>query len=149
LCAIVDEVPGGEVVGAVEDQVVTVEQVDGVVPIKPDLIQMDAHQRVDLGDRVARGLGFGPTDIADAVDDLTLQIRLLDDVVVHDADRADPGRGQVEQRWRAETACADHQHPRILEPLLAVDAEIGEEEVAAIAGHLIGVQLAGRLDKRR
>ena len=77
-----------------------------------------------------------------------MQIRLLDDVVVDDADRSDPRRGQVEQGRRAETAGADHQHPRVLEPLLAVDAEVRDHEMAAVAGHLIGGQLGGGRDKR-
>src|SRR6185437_4670002 len=80
--------------------------------------------------------------------DLALQIRLLDDIVVDDADGADAGRGEVEQRRRSETSRADHQHPRVLEPALAVDAQIGDDEMPAIAGHLVGSQLGGRLDKR-
>ena len=80
------------------------------------------------------------------MDDLALQIRLLDDVVVDDADRADAGRGQVQQRGCAETPRADHQHPRVLQPLLPVDTQIGDDEMTAVAGDLVAGQLGSRLN---
>ena len=78
-----------------------------------------------------------------AVDDLALQVRLVDDVEVDDADRADAGRGQVQQRRRTEPAGADHQHPRVFQPLLPVDAQVGNDQVPAVAGDLVAGQLGG------
>ena len=46
------------------------------------------------------------------VDDLALQVRVVDDVGVDDAERADAGRGEVERRRRAEAAGADQEHAR-------------------------------------
>jgi hypothetical protein len=43
------------------------------------------------------------------VDDLALQVRLVHDVEVHDAEGADTGGGQVEQRGRAQAAGTDDQ----------------------------------------
>jgi pantoate--beta-alanine ligase len=43
--------------------------------------------------------GFGPVDyfdVRDAEEDLTLQVRVVHDVVVHEADRPDARRGEVE-----------------------------------------------------
>ena len=41
------------------------------------------------------------------MDDLPLEVGLVDDVRVDDAERADSGGGEIERRGRAETACAD------------------------------------------
>ena len=37
---VVDQIPGGEVVGAVHDQVVLLEQLDGVARVQPELVQI-------------------------------------------------------------------------------------------------------------
>ena len=79
----------------------------------------DVDERVDLLDRVAGRLGLGPADVGLAVDDLALQVGLVDRVELDDAERADAGRGEVEQGGRAEPAGADHEHLGVLEPLLA------------------------------
>ena len=59
------------------------EQVDRAMPIEPHLVQPDLDQRVDRGDRLACRLRLGPPDIGDAMDDLALQVRFLDDVEVN------------------------------------------------------------------
>jgi len=143
---VVDQIAGGEVVGAVHDQVVLPEQVDGVGGLQPKLVQSHVDQRVDGQNRVARRLGLGPSDIGHAMDDLPLQVGLVDDVEVDDADGAHPGRGQVEQGGCAEPAGADHERPGVLEPLLTVDPEVGNDQMAAVAGHLIATQLGCGFD---
>ena len=50
---------------------------------------------------------------------LALEVRLVDDVVVHDPEPPDSGSGQVERRGRAQPAGADEQHLRVEQPLLA------------------------------
>ena len=57
--------------------------------------------------------------------------------------------GQVQQRRRAEPAGADDQHAGVLEPLLPVDAEVGDDQVAAVARDLVARQLCGWFHQRR
>src|SRR5262249_47165701 len=94
---VVDQVAGGEVIGAVDDQVVPGEDLQGVVAVQRLLVQDHVDQRVDLGDAAARGLGLRPAHVGHPVDDLALQVRLLDPVEVDDAQRADTRGGQVQQ----------------------------------------------------
>ena len=68
------------------------------------------------------------------VDDLALQVRLVDDVVVDDAERADACGGEVERRGRAEPAGADQQHARVEQLLLAGLADLGDQQVARSSG---------------
>jgi hypothetical protein len=82
------------------------------------------------------------------VDDLPLQVRLVDSVEVDDAERADSGRGQVHQRGRAETAGPDTEHPGILQPLLPLDPDIRDDQVARVAADLVNGQLGGGFDER-
>ena len=55
---------------------------------------------------------FSRADIVGRVRDLALQIGKADRVEIDDADRADPGRRQIEQDGAAKPARADHQHAR-------------------------------------
>ncbi len=69
--------------------------------------------------------------------DLALQVRLVDDVGVDDPERAHSGGCEVERRRRAEPARADEEHACVEQPLLPVLADLGDEEVAAVARALL------------
>ena len=80
---------------------------------------------------------LGMADVGGAVQDLSLEIRHIDDVEVDKSDRADPRGGEIERCRRAEAARADEQHTRRLDPPLAVERHIGENQVAAVALDLV------------
>ena len=83
------------------------------------------------------------------MDDLALQVGFVDDVELDDADGAHAGCGQIQQCRRAQPACADDQYLGVLEPLLSVDAEVGDDQVPAVARDLFARQLGGWFDQRR
>ncbi len=72
------------------------------------------------------------------MDHLALQVGGVDDVVVDEADRADPGRGEVERGRRAEPAGAEQQHLGVEHLQLAVDPDLGQQRVARVAVALLG-----------
>ena len=72
------------------------------------------------------------------VEDLALQVGGVDDVHVDDADRAHPGRGQVERGRRAEAARAEQEDLRLEQLWLARLADLGEQQVALVAVALLG-----------
>ena len=85
---------------------------------------------------------FGrPTD---AVSWMTWRCRLDSDdrVVIDDAERADPGRGEILDERRAEPAGADDQHPRRLQLLLPRPADIGEHDMAGVTGDFFRRQVS-------
>ena len=103
---------------------------------------------VDLRDRLAGRDRLGLAHVALPVDDLSLQVGLVDLVELDDAEGADTGSGQVEQRRAAEPACPDHQDAGVLQPLLAVHPDVGDDQVAAVATYLVDRQFGSRLDQR-
>ena len=84
---------------------------------------------------------FGDADAVGGVDHLALQVRGVDDVVVDDADRADPGRREVERGRRTESAGAEQQHLRVQQLELALDPDLGQQGVARVAVALLGREL--------
>ena len=83
---------------------------------------------------------FGDADPLGGVDHLALQVREVDDVVVDDPERADAGRGEVQRRRRAEPAGAEQQHLGVEQLLLALDADLRQQQVARVALALLGGQ---------
>ena len=112
-------------------------------------MQPHLDKRVDLADRVTRALRLGPADIGLAVDDLALQVGLVDHVELDDADGAHPCGGQVQQRRRAQPACADDQHLGVLQPFLPVHPQVRDDEVTAVARDLFTRQFGRRFYQRR
>ncbi len=144
---VVDHVARREVVGAVDDQVVVLEDLEHVVVLEALVVHDHVDQRVGLGDRLACRLGLRLADVGLAVDHLALQVGLVDLVELRDAEGADPGGGQVEQGRAAETTGADDEHLGVLQSLLTGHPDVGDDQVPAVAAYLVGGQLGGRLDQ--
>jgi hypothetical protein len=145
---VVDEVARREVVGPVDDEVVATDHVQGVLRRQVRLVLDDLHVRVDLEDRRLGRVDLVRADVRGAVDDLPLQVRRVDDVVVDQADGADAGRGEVERQRRPEPAGADEQHLGGLQALLPLDPDVGDDEVAAVAGDLLVGEGLATIDDR-
>jgi hypothetical protein len=81
------------------------------------------------------------------VDDLALEVGDVHDVVVDDAQRPDARRREVERGGRAQAAGAEQEHLGVEQLLLALDADLGQEEVAAVALPLLGRERPRHLDR--
>ena len=130
---VVHQVPRAEVVAAVDDQIVGPEQIERVVAVQPDAMLVDRHVGVQLADGLARRLRLRHADALGIVEHLALQVRLVDHVVVHDAQPAHARRGQVEPRRRAQPAGADEQYLRLEQLRLARLADFGDQQMPAVA----------------
>ncbi len=69
--------------------------------------------------------------------------RLLafDHVEIDEPERTNTSRSQVERERGAQTACADAKHARGLQSLLALHADFRQDEVARVAGEIVGAEL--------
>jgi hypothetical protein len=146
---VVDEVARREVVGAVEDDVVAGDHAEGVRGVQAQVVADDLDEGVDPGDGLGGRLRLGPAHVGGAVDDLALQVRGVDGVVVDDADRAHACGGEVQQGGRAQPACPDDQDLGVLEPALPLDTDVGQQDVARVAGLLLGGQVGPGFCQRR
>src|SRR5205085_12603809 len=95
---VVQQVPGGEVVGAVDDDVVAVDDVEDVVGAETDVVGDDVDVRVQLRECLLGRVDLALADAIDVVQDLALQVRRVDDVHVDDAERPHTGGGEVHRR---------------------------------------------------
>ncbi len=93
---VVDEIPGGEVVTAVDHEVVLGHDLEDVLCGEPHVVHPDLDVRVECDQRLSRRLDLGHADTVDVVQDLSLEVRRVDDVEIDDTERPDPGGGEVE-----------------------------------------------------
>ena len=100
-------------------------------------------ERLDL---LLGGVDLRHADAIGGVDDLALQVGDVDDVVVDDAQRPDARGGEVERGRRAQAAGAEQQHLGVEQLLLALGADLGEQEVARVALALLGREALGDVD---
>ena len=135
---VVQQVARREVVGAVDDHVPAVgEDPVDVLGGEPLLVGLHGHVGVERLERPLRRLGLGLAEPVGRVDDLALEVRRVDGVVVDDPERADAGGGEVERRRRAEPAGADQEDARVEQLQLALLADLRDQQVAAVAAALL------------
>jgi hypothetical protein len=71
---------------------------------------------------------------------LPLQVGEVDLVGVGERELADPARGEIERGGAAEAARAYDKRMRRAQPLLALDADLAQQDVPAVAEELLVVQ---------
>src|SRR5262249_17316897 len=144
---VVDQVAGREVVGAVDDDVVGPEDVQGVGAGEARLVEIDLDLGVDGAAVVAGRVQVwtavvgGAGEVGGAVEHLALQVGEVHHVKIDQPEPADARGGEVQRQGRAEAAGADQQDAAGLEALLALEPDLGHDQVAAVPGHLVPRQL--------
>jgi len=134
---VVSEVARGEVVRAVHEDVVILEEVVGVVRLETRLVGVDLDVGIQLLQAILGGLQLGAADVAHPEEDLAVQVAPVHDIEVHETETTHAGGGEVQGGGAAETARPDHEDLRVLEALLALEANLGEDEVAAVVCDLV------------
>ena len=104
------------------------------------LVLVDLHVGVQRADRLLRGVDLRHADALGVVDHLALEVGKVDHVVVDDPERADAGGGEVQRGRRAEPAGAEQQHLGVEQLLLALDPDLGQQQMARVAVALLGGQ---------
>lgn len=134
----------GEVVGAVEDEIVILvaDDVADVLRGHHLVVGVDLDVGVHRRDGLLARLHLSLADVLRLVDDLALQVREVDDVEVDEADGADAGGCEIHRSRCAEAARADDEHLAGEQFLLPLAADFVEDDVAGIAFDLFVRQSA-------
>jgi hypothetical protein len=111
--------------------------------VDPGDVFLDLDPRVEPGDEVGGRDHLARADILRPEDDLPLQVRERNVVVVDDADRADAGGRQIGNQRRSKASRPDHQHAGALELRLPGTADLRQHQMAGIALDLGVVQRHG------
>ena len=105
----------------------------------------DIERGIERQELLLGGVELLAADVFGRVDDLALQVAGVHDVEVDQAQGADAGGGQIESQRRTEPAGAHAEHARGLEPLLALHAHLGQDQVPRVAREIVGGQFGKRV----
>ena len=94
---VVEEVAGREVVGAVEHDVIAVEDLHHVVGAESHVVGHDVDVGVHGSERLLGRVDLAFADPVHVVQDLALQVGGVDHIHVDDAERADTRGGEIER----------------------------------------------------
>ena len=136
---VIDGVAGGEVIGAIDDQVEGVHRVSGD---ESSFARTHLHQGILRRENLRRDAGFGPSHMRLAEEHLPLQIGALDPIRIHDGDLAYTGCCQVLEDGGTETPGAHHQDVRAHQSRLSLSTHLGHDQMACVP--LLGVGVHGR-----
>jgi hypothetical protein len=131
---VIDQETGFKVVGAIEQEITTGEQFHGILraEIGDDASHGDAG--ID-GQQLARsgdGFGKGLASIGFIEKRLALEVRGLDEVAVNDFDGPNAGANEKVGRSSANGAATNDSGARSQQPLLAFEANSGEEHLPRV-----------------
>ena len=140
---VVHQVARGKVVGAVGDDVELAKQFERVLAGEPGVKFPDIQERIDGLQLFRRRIQLLAAHVGGGVNDLPLQVGVVHDVEVHDAERAHAGRAQVQRQRRTQAARADAQHSRRFQLELPFHADLGHDQVARVAQDLVVAQGGG------
>ena len=129
----VDRQPGGEIVAAVEDQVVAGEQAFGIAGVEPLRDRGYGDVRIERLCECRGGRGLGLAGLVFAENQLAVEVRQLDRVVVDDRQPPDAGAGERRQRRAADRARADQRDARRLQFALPRPADLRQDDLPRVA----------------
>ncbi len=121
------------IIGAIGDDIVALDQRGDVLSGCPGFKRLDSHIGIERCHLIGGTPRFRLTDIGGAIENLALQVRERDGVVIDDADTADTCRGAIGQNRHAEASGADDEEAGDLQTLLTGAADIGHHQMPRIA----------------
>src|SRR5271165_4604949 len=97
---VVHQVARGEIVGSIDDDVVVLEKIEGVLAREASFERVDLNQRVQVAQVLGRRFNLGTSHVARAEEHLALQIRKVDGVEIHQTDAAHASCREIEAQRR-------------------------------------------------
>src|SRR5215470_7865607 len=137
---VVGQIARLKIIGAVNDDVVVFDDVERVLRPERKLVSVDPHMRIDVGQAVFGRIQFLSTDVLRAMQDLSLQIAVIDDVEIDQPQSPYARRRQIQAQGRTQSARADQKRARGLQFALTFQPDFGQNQVAVVASQFVFVQ---------
>src|SRR5579883_200044 len=132
---VIDEIARREIIGAIRDDVVVLDDLKGIGAGEHRLVLHDIQIRIERLQLFRRRFNLGAANVIGAVDDLTLQIALIDYVEINQAESTDSGSSQIVGERRAESAGTNAEDLRSLQFLLTFKADFRQQKMPRVAGY--------------
>ena len=97
----------------------------------------DLDRRIDGSQMLHGRLDLRTTDVGVREQDLPLEVARVHAVEIDDAERADPGRGEIQGDRRAEPSRPDDEHLAVQELALPRPADVRQDDVPRVPLDLV------------
>ena len=94
------------------------------------------HVGIEFGDGAAGRFDLGLTDGGLTVDNLTLKVRFVHSIKIHDSQSTYSCSGEIGEKGRTKATCSNGQNSGCLELALTFDSDLRHDEMAGIPTHL-------------
>ena len=138
---VVREIARGEIVRAVDDDVVRANDVESVLAGETRIVKDHIDVRIEGVDGFPGGLRFGAANVGIGVENLTLQIRIIHHVEIRDAEFTDARGGEIQRDGRAQSARADAKNAGRAQLFLPGHADLGQNQMPRVAADFVVVQV--------
>ena len=134
---VIYEVARREVIGPVGDNVVVLEDLQGVFRCQLCVVELHLYIGVQRLQAVPGGLQFRLSHGLCGVQDLPLEIGQVDNVEIDNAELTHTRRRQIQRERRTEAAGPNREHSRRLQFQLPFHAHFGHDQMTAVAQDLV------------
>ena len=134
--SIIDEKLHGEVVGAIHDEVIFLDDVERIRRVEEFVVGVHFHVRVDGLDFLLCALYLWHAHILGEMDDLTLEVGEVHHIGINDADASDACSSEIERDGRTQSAGPHNEYAGIHNLFLALHADIRQQDMSGIALYL-------------
>src|SRR5579862_7344893 len=134
---VVDEIARGEIIGAVGDDVEVAKQFESILAAQAGIEGANIQERVNCPQLFGSRIEFFAPYVSGGVNDLALQVGVIDDIEIDEAEGADAGGAEIQGKRRAEATGADAEYSRGFELLLALHANLGHDQMPGVAQDFI------------
>ena len=93
---VVAQVARGKIIRAIDDDIVGLDDLAGILGLEEGVVEIDLHIGVDLFDAIAGAVELLAADIFRSVQNLALQVRVVDDIEIHEPERANARCCEIE-----------------------------------------------------
>ena len=121
---VVDEELRREVVGAVENKVVVLDDIHDIVRHEIVVVGDDVDVRIDSPHSLCGRVNLGLSNVGRRVDYLPLQVGKVHIVGINNADGANAGRSKIQSRRGSQAARSNNEHLAVQDLFLALDADL-------------------------
>src|ERR1700732_2814018 len=129
---VVYKIAGGEIIGAVNDDVVVLHYVERVVAGQMRFEAIDLDFGVQALQAIGGGFDFWAADVGGAEKNLALEIGEVDGIEIDKANAAYSCGGQIETERRAKASGSNAEYFCLLQLELTFHADFGHDEVTAV-----------------
>src|SRR5712692_1732839 len=135
--SIVDEIPRGEIIRAIHDDVEVLEQFERIRAGQLRFDRFDLDVRIEIREARAGSFSLGLAHVAGAKRNLALKIREIHNIEINQTELADARGRKIQAQRRTEPSRADEQYLGVFQLELPVHPDFRHDEMAAVAQNLL------------